>query len=211
MQSLERVWKAFVAKPFLIAAMTRRAGSDIEDKRLFVVVADDVNAALVPVSRLLLSPSRVEATGIPVLPDTDKKLGAGAWAPAAALNGAALRYRFGRWGNLVTLHIMTRFICAALSCVSAGCAPTGEFPALFSCSPRASHRTYSIGMRDDVAQLRMKAEACRRLAELSEDVAAPDPFGSNGRTVGNSSRQRLQRKRSRGRQEVSEGGAHRHG
>ncbi len=37
-------------------------------------------------------------------------------------------------------------------------------------APAGAFVGYNIGVQDNAAQLRMKAEACRRLAELTEDA-----------------------------------------
>jgi hypothetical protein len=64
-----------MTEAFLIGVNTKRAGSGAPDRRLFVVLDDSPEKALIAVRKLMSPASEVELTGIPVLPETALKLG----------------------------------------------------------------------------------------------------------------------------------------
>ena len=63
-----------MAEAYLIGVNTPRGDSGITERRLFVILDDSPDKALGVVQSLCPN-SRVELTGIPVLPETVQKLG----------------------------------------------------------------------------------------------------------------------------------------
>ncbi len=64
-----------MAEAFLIAVVTPREEETPSERRLFLVLSDTADAAVEAVQNRVSEDSIVELTGIPVLPETVRKLG----------------------------------------------------------------------------------------------------------------------------------------